>query len=72
MENALVIVDQAGLPAELATTLELAADFARASKAKTTLAAYAERLARIRVLVPRTGLGRAGRLAGSGVWLPGR
>jgi site-specific recombinase XerD len=38
--NALVIVDQAGPPAELAATLELAADFARASKAKTTLAAY--------------------------------
>src|SRR3954454_10839089 len=41
MENPLVIVDQAGPPAELAATLELAADFARASKAKTTLAAYA-------------------------------
>jgi site-specific recombinase XerD len=40
VENALVIVDQAAPPAELATTLELAADFARASKAKTTLAAY--------------------------------
>ena len=37
MENTLVIVDQ---PAELAATLELAADFARASKAKTTLTAY--------------------------------
>ena len=40
MENALVIVDQPAPPAELAGTLELAADFARASKAKTTLAAY--------------------------------
>ena len=40
MENALVIVDQPAPPAELAATLELAADFARASKAKTTLAAY--------------------------------
>ena len=40
MENALVIVDQPGPPGELAATLELAADFARASKAKTTLAAY--------------------------------
>jgi hypothetical protein len=39
MENALVIVDQPASPAELAATLELAADFARASKAKTTLAA---------------------------------
>jgi len=36
MENALVIVDHARPPAELAATLELAADFARASKAKTT------------------------------------
>jgi site-specific recombinase XerD len=40
VENALVIVDQAGPLVELAATLELAADFARASKAKTTLAAY--------------------------------
>ena len=40
MENALVMVDQAGPLAELAATLELAADFARASKARTTLAAY--------------------------------
>jgi hypothetical protein len=40
VENALVIVEEAGPPAELAVTLELAADFARASKAKTTLAAY--------------------------------
>jgi site-specific recombinase XerD len=41
MKNVLVIVDQpATLPTELAATLELAADFARASKAKTTLAAY--------------------------------
>ena len=39
-ENALVIVDQPVPLAELAATLELAADFARASKAKTTLAAY--------------------------------
>ena len=35
MENALVIVDQPGPPAELAATLELAADFARASKARS-------------------------------------
>src|SRR3954447_19941037 len=40
MENALVLVDQPEPPAELAATLELAADFARASKAKATLAAY--------------------------------
>jgi hypothetical protein len=41
MENVLVIVDQpTTLTTELAATLELAADFARASKAKTTLAAY--------------------------------
>jgi hypothetical protein len=40
MGNALVIVEHPAPPAELATTLELAADFARASKAKTTLAAY--------------------------------
>jgi hypothetical protein len=40
VENALVIVDQAGPLVELAATLELAANFARASKARTTLAAY--------------------------------
>jgi hypothetical protein len=41
MENAPVIVDQPGPPAQLEATLELAADFARASRAKTTLAGYA-------------------------------
>jgi hypothetical protein len=40
MENALVPLDRPAPPAELAATLELAADFARASKVKTTLAAY--------------------------------
>ena len=72
MENALVIVDQAGPLVELAATLELAADFARASKAKTHAGGVRERLAGIRALVPGTGLGRVGRLARSGVWLPGR
>ena len=70
MENALVIVDQPGPPAQLEATLELAADFARASKAKTMLAAYASDW-RVRVLVPGTGLGRVGGLAGTGVWFPG-
>src|SRR3981081_4020555 len=40
MQNALVMLDPPAPPAELTATLELAADFARASKAKTTLAAY--------------------------------
>jgi site-specific recombinase XerD len=40
MEDALVLLDQPAPTAELTATLELAADFARASKAKTTLAAY--------------------------------
>jgi site-specific recombinase XerD len=37
---ALVVLDHPALPAELTATLELAADFARASKSKATLAAY--------------------------------
>jgi site-specific recombinase XerD len=38
--NALTVVEQPALPAELAATLELAADFARASKARATQDAY--------------------------------
>ena len=38
--TALTVVEQPALPAELAATLELAADFAKASKAKATQAAY--------------------------------
>jgi site-specific recombinase XerD len=38
---ALMVVEQPALPAELTATLELAADFAKASKAKATLEAYA-------------------------------
>src|SRR5499427_2067282 len=38
--TALTVVEQRALPAELTTTLELAADFARASKAKATQEAY--------------------------------
>src|SRR5215510_10740576 len=37
----IAIIEQPALPAELTTTLELAADFARASKAKATQEAYA-------------------------------
>ena len=71
MENALVTVDQAGPLVELAATLELAADFARASKAKTTLAAYGsdwrvfERWCQERGVVALAASPR------SGVWLPG-
>src|SRR5262245_60116229 len=36
----IVIIEQPALPAELTTTLQLAADFARASKAKATQEAY--------------------------------
>jgi site-specific recombinase XerD len=38
--TALTVVEQPALPAELAATLELAADFARASKARATQDAY--------------------------------
>src|SRR5262245_61568520 len=38
--TALIVVEQPALPAELAATLELANDFAKASKAKATQAAY--------------------------------
>jgi hypothetical protein len=40
MDTALTIIEQPGLPAELTATLELAADFAKASKAPATQAAY--------------------------------
>src|SRR5438874_8044212 len=36
----LVTIEQPALPVELTATLELAADFAKASKSKATLAAY--------------------------------
>jgi hypothetical protein len=39
MEHALVVLAQPAAIAEFAITLELAADFARASKAKSTLTA---------------------------------
>ena len=39
--NALVTIERAALPAVLTATLELAADFAKASKAPATQAAYA-------------------------------
>jgi site-specific recombinase XerD len=38
--NALVTIERPALPVELTATLELAADFAKASKSKATLAAY--------------------------------
>jgi hypothetical protein len=38
--TALTVVEQPALPAELTAALELAADFARASKAKATQEAY--------------------------------
>jgi hypothetical protein len=39
--TALAVIEQPALPAELTATLELAADFAKASKAPATQAAYA-------------------------------
>ena len=39
--TALMVVEQPALPVELTATLELAADFAKASKAKATQEAYA-------------------------------
>ena len=72
MENALVVIDQPGPPAQLEATRGLAADFARASEARTTLAAgVRERLACIRGLVQERGSG-ASRLAGRGLRLSGR
>jgi site-specific recombinase XerD len=41
MDTALVVLEQPALPVELTATLELAADFAKASKAKATKDAYA-------------------------------
>ena len=38
--NALTVIEQPALPADLTATLELAADFAKASKAKATQEAY--------------------------------
>jgi len=38
--TALTVVEQPALPVELTATLELAADFAKASKAKATQDAY--------------------------------
>jgi hypothetical protein len=38
--NALTVIEQPALPVELTATLELAADFAKASKAKATQEAY--------------------------------
>jgi site-specific recombinase XerD len=40
MDTALVVAEQAPLPAELIAPLELAADFAKASRAASTLSAY--------------------------------
>jgi site-specific recombinase XerD len=40
MDTALTVLEPAALPAELTATLELAADFAKASKAPATRAAY--------------------------------
>src|SRR5262245_33564015 len=41
MDTALVTIEQPALPVELTATLALAADFAKASKAKATQEAYA-------------------------------
>jgi hypothetical protein len=43
MENALIVPEQPALPAELTATLDLAADFAKASKAKATPAPKSRR-----------------------------
>jgi hypothetical protein len=71
MEDALVLLDRPPPPAQLTATLALAADFARASKAKTTLAAYESDWRVFESLVRHARFGRAAGLASRGVWLPG-
>jgi hypothetical protein len=52
--TALTIVEQPALPAELTATLELAADFAKASKAPATQAAYGSDFRIFESVVPET------------------
>ena len=55
----IAIIEQPALPAELTTTLELAADFARASKAKATQEAYGSDFRIFESLVPPPGIERS-------------
>jgi hypothetical protein len=55
----IAIIEQPALPAELTTTLELAADFARASKAKATQEAYESDFRIFQSLVPFPGIERS-------------
>ena len=48
----IAIIEQPALPAELTATRELAADFAKASKAKATQEAYASDFRIFEFLVP--------------------
>ena len=57
--TALTVVEQPALPAELTATLELAADFARASKAKATQEAYGSDFRIFESLVPLPGIERS-------------
>jgi len=59
--TALTVVEQPALPVELTATLELAADFAKASKAKATQDAYGSDFRIFESLVPSAGIeGAAG------------
>ena len=57
--TALTVVEQSALPAELTATLELAADFAKASKAKATQDAYGSDFRIFESLVPLPGIERS-------------
>jgi hypothetical protein len=71
MESALVIVDQS--KPRWSSRRRLSLPPTSLARARPDHAGgVPERLARIRVLVPGTGLGRVGRLTGSSLWLHGR
>ena len=59
--TALTAVEQPTVPAELTATLELAADFAKASKAKATQDAYGSDFRIFESLVPPAGIEVAAR-----------
>jgi hypothetical protein len=68
--NVLTVLDQPALPVELSATLELAADFAKASKGPATQAAYGSDC-RNRRAAPRSGRHPGGRLMPSSTWARG-
>jgi hypothetical protein len=55
----MAIIEQPALPSELTATLKLAADFARASKAKATQEAYGSDFRIFEFLVPLPGIERS-------------